>query len=185
MPPAEAGATLSGSTRARPNMLLVTALVLLVARVATGIYEERHPPVMPDLVRWQPIAGSEATAHEQRRALLYDFTADWCPPCQVMQREVFADPEIAREIERGFLPVRVLDRTREEGHNTPAVDSLLKRYRVNSFPTLVVVPHGGGDPVVMVGYEGKSATVQRLRAAMVQSLMPPGMRPPAPGARGR
>ena len=185
MPPAEVAATLSGSTRARPTLLLIAAVVLLIARVATGIYEERHPPAMADLVRWQPIAGSEATAREQRRAILYDFTADWCVPCQVMQREVFADPEIAREIERGFLPVRVLDRTREEGRNVPAVDSLIRRYRVNSFPTLVVVPHGGGDPLVIVGYEGKSATVQRLRAAMVQSFMPPGMRPPTPGARRR
>jgi thiol:disulfide interchange protein len=185
MPPAEGGATLAGSTRARPTLLLIAGLALLIARVAAGIYEERHPPAMADLVHWRPIEGSEATAREQRRAMLYDFTADWCVPCQVMQREVFADPVIARELERGFLPVRVLDRTREEGSNTPAVDSLLRRFRVNSFPTLVVVPHGGGDPVVIVGYEGKSATIQRLRAAQVQSFMPPGMRPPATGTRGR
>lgn len=169
MPPAEA---LSGSTRARPTLLLIVALALLVARVVVGIYQEKHPPAMADLVHWRPIEGSEATAREQHRALLYDFTADWCVPCQVMQREVFADPVIAREIERGFLPVRVLDRTREEGSNTPAVDSLLRRFRVNSFPTLVVVPPGGGDPVVMVGYEGRAATIQRLRAAQVQAPTP-------------
>jgi len=185
MPPAEVGPTLKGATRARPNLLLATALVLLVARVATGIHEERNPPTVPDLVHWRPIAGSEATAREQRRAVLYDFTADWCAPCQVMQREVFADPVAAREIERAFLPVRVLDRMREEGRNAPAVDSLQRRFRVNTFPTLVVVPHGGGDPVVIVGYEGKAATIQRLRAAQMQGLMPPGMRPPSATTRTR
>ena len=56
MPPADPGAALSGSTRARPTVLLVAALLLLAARVAIGVYEERHPATMPDLVRWRPVA---------------------------------------------------------------------------------------------------------------------------------
>ena len=181
MPPVEGGGPLSGSTRARPTALLVAAAVLLIARVATGIYEERHPPGLPDLVSWQPIAGAEARAREAGKPVLYDFTAEWCVPCQVMQREVFGDPVVAREIDLAFVPVRVLDRMREEGRNDPAVDALQRRFRVSSFPTLVVVPHGGGDPVVMVGYQGKGSLIQRLRAARVEGMLPPGMRPP----RGR
>jgi len=159
-------------------VLLVAALALLVIRVAVGIYEEGHPTSVPDLVRWQPIEGAEAASREQKRPVLYDFTAEWCLPCRAMQREVFGDPESAQEIERVFLPVRVLDRMREEGGNAPEVDSLQRRFRVSSFPTLVVVPHGGGDPVVIVGYQGKQSTIQRLRAAQMEGLLPRAMRPP-------
>ena len=184
MPPAEP-APPAGSTRARPAALLVAAALLLVARVVVGLYEERHPPSMPDLVGWQPIEGAEARARAERRAVLYDFTADWCPPCQAMQREVFGDPQSAREIEHVFVPVRVLDRQREEGRNSAIVDSLQRRFRVGAFPTLVVVLPGGGDPVVMAGYEGAHATMQGLRAAQVRGMLPPAMRAPPGTVRGR
>jgi len=65
------------------------------------------------------------------------------------------------------------------------VDSLQRRFRVSSFPTLVVVPNGGGDPVVIVGYEGKGSMMQRLRAALVQGILPPMLQPPPRAVRTR
>lgn len=179
MPAVEPGRALAGSTRARPTVLLAAAAVLLIARIAIGIGEGRLPATMPDMVRWQPIEGAEAAAHAQGKPVLYDFTADWCAPCLVMQREVFADPAEAAEIERLFVPVRVLDRQREEGRNPAAVDSLQRRYGVSSFPTLVVVPPAGGEPVNLVGYPGPTQLMGRLRAARMQALLPAALRPPA------
>jgi len=172
----------AGSTRARPTWLLIAAAALFVARVGTGLYEERHPPSTPDLVSWQPIEGAEERALKEHRAVLYDFTAEWCPPCRLMQQEVFSDAEAAREIDRMYVAVRVLDRTREEGHNPALVDSLQRRFKIDSFPTLVIVPGNGGAPIVTSGYEGKAQTVQRLRTAAVQGILPfPPMTPPGSG----
>ena len=179
MPPGDPGAGPGGSTRRRPDLLLVAAAVLLVARVALGVTEQRHAPRIADVVAWRPVAGAEAEAAVQRKPVLYDFTADWCAPCHEMQRELFADPEVARELEHTFVPVRVLDRAREEGRNTALVDSLERRFRVTAFPTLVVVPHDGGDPIVIEGYPGRGRTLQRLREARAR-LSPPGM-PIGPG----
>jgi thiol:disulfide interchange protein len=150
--------------------LLVAALLLLVARVATGLYEERHPARVPDLVRWRPIEDATAEARQARKPLLYDFTADWCVPCQAMQREVFADRASAERIERMFVPVRLLDRRREEGRNPAAVDSLQARYDITSFPTLVVAWPDSGRPVVLAGYRGQTNTMQQLTESRMQRL---------------
>lgn len=181
MPPTDAPRVqLAGSTRARPTALLAAALVLLVARVGTGLYEERHPPETPDLVRWRPVAGAEAEARRLAKPLLYDFTADWCTPCQAMRREVFADRNAAEQINRLFVPVQVLDRKREEGRNPAVVDSLQRRFRVDGFPTLVVVSPAGGDSVVLAGYPGKIPTLRRLTQAQARMTLP-ARRPGAPG----
>ncbi|HKQ56704.1 MAG TPA: thioredoxin family protein [Candidatus Eisenbacteria bacterium] len=174
MPPAEPAAV-AGSTRRRPNLLLVAAALLLVARVVVGFYEERHPPSVEERVSWHPIEGAVEAAASEGKPLLYDFTAEWCAPCQAMRRELFADPVAAAEIGQMFVTVRVVDRAREEGRNPPAVDSLERQFRINSFPTLVVVRPEGGDPIVMTGYRGRGPALQRLRAAQMQLRLPPGM----------
>lgn len=171
MPPDD-GAPRGGSTRLLPRWLLIVAAALLVARIGTGIYEERHPPAAADLVHWRTIEAGLVEARQQAKPLLYDFTADWCPPCRAMQREVFADPQSAESIERLFVPVRVLDRMREEGRNASAVDSLQRAYKIDSFPTLVVTsPDTGHAPAIFPGYGGRTGTIQNITQAAAKLQM--------------
>jgi len=180
MPPASEP-RLAGSSRATPPLLLGIAMVLLILRVAAGIHESRHPSGSVDLVEWRPAEDAGARARSLGRPILYDFTADWCSPCQVMAREVFADRQAARAISTQFVPVRVLDRTHEEGRNPPDVAALQARYHVQAFPTLVIASPDGGDPIVIEGYPGRGALLQQLTRAGVKTrtnlrLGPQGMK---------
>jgi thiol:disulfide interchange protein len=132
--------------------VLATAFVVMRSG-GTLIGHSSSPPT--DHVRWRPIASAEALARESQRPILYDFTADWCPPCQLMKREMFSDAATANNINLEFIPVQVLDRQREDGQNPPEVAALQERFNIGAFPTLVIVAPDGGKPVVLEGYEGR------------------------------
>ena len=161
------------SPRRDPALLLIVAAVLLVLRVVFVLRET--PPQAtpgagelsgPDTVHWRALPEGLAETRASGRPILYDFTADWCPPCRRMQREVFSDPRAAAALESRFVPVRVLDRQREEGRNAAWVDSLQSRYRVSSFPTLVVTgPGGAGEARRVEGFVGRDATLFQIGAA--------------------
>lgn len=163
------------STRSLPRLLLVLAAVLLVARVATG-FTERHPtPSSAERVSWVPAAAAEAQSRATGTPLLYEFSAEWCGPCQRMQREVFSDAEAAEAINRSYVPVRLVDRQREEGRNPPDVAALQERYRIEAFPTLVIVPTDGSPPTVIEGYPGKAALTRQLQETAARLRLSHGL----------
>jgi thiol:disulfide interchange protein len=161
----------AGSTRRSPSALLALALLLLALRVILGLHEARQetpaasqgPEAEP--MEWRSLEAGVAEARAMGKPILYDFTADWCPPCRLMERQLFADPEVAADLNSRFVPVRVRDRMREEGRNQPWVDSLQRRFQVSAFPTLVAESLEGGEPTRIEGYLGRAGTLRQLRAA--------------------
>jgi thiol:disulfide interchange protein len=165
MPPADAAPPANGthrSTRAVPRALLIAAAVLLGARVGAALWERAHPPVAQDLVHWRPILGAESEAKSAGRPVLYDFSAEWCGPCKLMETEVFRHEASARRLNDLVVAVHVVDRAREEGRNAPDVDALQKRFKVEAFPTLVLYEPRTGRHESVVGYPGRDELIRDL-----------------------
>lgn len=183
MPPAEPS-RLSGSSRPLPRALLLVTAALLAARVATGVWEARHAPTDLDLVAWVGIADAEAESRLSHKPILYDFSAAWCGPCRMMTHEIFADPRAARQIGRLFVPVRVVDRKTEDGHNPSEVERLQNSYAVTGFPTLVVVWPDGGRIETLSGYRGRGATISwMVQMATFGRVRSPGALPDSSARR--
>lgn len=174
MPAADPMPARHGPTRPFPRALLLLAAALLVARIGAAVWEARRAPdagagapaaAHDDRVRWVPAELAVPVSQATGRPVLYDFTADWCPPCRLMQRELFENPAHAASLEALVVPVRVLDRMREEGRNAPVVDSLQRAFGVEAFPTLVVTRPGSGRFEKLEGFRGAAATLDWVASA--------------------
>ncbi|HWS73480.1 MAG TPA: thioredoxin family protein [Thermoanaerobaculia bacterium] len=149
------------SQRALPLWLFIAAAVLLAARIALTLLAPapvEQPKGEGDLVQWVPLERASMST----KPVLYDFTAAWCGPCRRLEAEVYADPELAAQINARFTPVKVVDRRREDGANTAQVDALQTRFEVRAFPTVVIVDGRGGPPAKMEGFGGPAAFAQLL-----------------------
>jgi thiol:disulfide interchange protein len=169
------------SARALPAVLLIALALLLLARLGTSLWEAKHPPRVYDRVSWLAPAAAIDASRQHRRPILYEFSAEWCGPCKILEREVFSDRDRAAAINSMFVPAKVVDRQREEGANPALVDSLEKHYRIEGFPTLLAVTPEGEEVGRIVGYAGRKATADSLQTFFQRALRRrPGMTPGMP-----
>ena len=129
------------SQSALSPILLWVLLAAAMLRVVTGVME-RAGREGPGLIEWQTRTGATADAAKAGKPLLYDFTAAWCSPCKQLD-EAWADPEVARKVNASFVPVRIMDRMREDGRNPEDIVELQRRYEVSVFPTIVIAAPDG------------------------------------------
>ncbi len=156
-----------GDQRTVPIVLIVVALALVGARIASTLMQPPTPPQGEAvLVRWVGIDEAVQLARVSGKPLLLNFTADWCEPCHALDAEVFANPQIAAEINMRFIAVRVVDRKREEGQNVPVVDSLQSRYAVQGFPTLVFAEPDLTERARMEGFSGRAEFERVMESAL-------------------
>jgi thiol:disulfide interchange protein len=140
------------SQRWIPLWLPIVAAALIVARIISSHWDVKSKI---DLVRWVPARNAESLAAAMHKPIFYEFSADWCMPCHMLEDDVFHDQRLARMINDRFVPVRLIDTRRERGSNPPDVARLQQRFRVNGFPTVVVV-RAGAEPQKIFGYPGRA-----------------------------
>jgi len=134
-----------GATDGRKGTVALGALVDGPAEAAPEVLNHSHDA---------EAAFAEAAASGKR--VLLDFSAVWCPPCQVLAAEILHDPE-----EAGVLADFVVV---ELDADDPSSFALKSRYAVGGYPTVVVAEADGTLVDRMVGYPGEEGTREWLAA---------------------
>ncbi len=160
---AVAAVTPQSQSRLSPVLLWVLLAAVLL-RLVTAVMDRAPKEGGTGLVQWQPREQAAALARAGGKIVLYDFTAAWCGPCKMLDRE-WNDAAIADTVNASFVPARVVDREREDGQNPAEVAELQRKYEVAGFPTLVAAAPDGRLIAKIEGYPGRDRLVQFLEGS--------------------
>jgi thiol:disulfide interchange protein len=100
-----------------------------------------------ELMPWDQsgdFASALARAAKSKKLVFIDFYATWCGPCKMMDRTVYSDSSVA-QVAAAFVN-RKVDAENGEGI------ALAQRYRIEAYPTLVVVDPTGAEVARETGY---------------------------------
>ncbi len=84
-----------------------------------------------------------AEAKEKKKSVLLEFTgSDWCPPCIMMEKKVFSQPDFVKKASENFVLV-MLDFPKSGA--SKANEAHATKYKIDSFPTVVILNSDGKE----------------------------------------
>lgn len=119
--------------------LLWTGLVVIMVAVQwpmlKGLYYRAAGAPPQTSIQWRTdLPSALLEAERTGKAVLVDFTADWCPPCIVMKHDVWPDDGVEEAVAQSYVPVLI-----DVDNDSTAVE----RYGVGGIPTVLVLDAAG------------------------------------------
>jgi thioredoxin-related protein len=162
------------------RQLLTVCLAVSISCVACGRTDSASPvsPVPPgEKLSWLTnFEAAQAQAQAGRKKLLINFTgSDWCPPCLMLEKEVFKQPEFAEYAAKNLVLLMVdFPRIKMQSLEEQAANrKLAERYGIYGFPTIVILDSDGKE-LGKLGYRPGGpkpfiAGIEKLRGADMTS----------------
>jgi thiol:disulfide interchange protein DsbD len=91
--------------------------------------------------QWKPYSKQAVEdSMAQRKPIVIDFFAQWCPICHELDREVFSQPEIQAKLSKvTALRVDITDQ------DDPQVQKIAQEYGIEGLPTIVFLDSNGQE----------------------------------------
>ncbi len=99
---------------------------------------------------------AQQQADQTGKPIVLFFTGNWCVPCKIMKRQVWADDHVMKTVNSDFVPVSI-------DVDDPNNASLLVRYNVGGTPITIVTDPNGKALRWRVGGIGKSDFLKLLQ----------------------
>jgi thiol:disulfide interchange protein len=136
--------------------ILLCGVLLVQSSLLRGWGYKSGGTVVEGGITWQTsysaaLAESQATG----KPVLIDFTASWCPPCQMMKRDVWPDPQVAQLVSNSYMPLLA-------DVDEADIQDVARRYGVNPIPT-VIITDGQGAVLRQEGFLTRDGMLEFLR----------------------
>lgn len=133
-------------------------LTFLVASLAYAWYSFYVPS---NDIEWVSITSTKELANNSGKKTLIFFTGEWCVPCRIMKREVFANKEVTKIVNSQVIPVMIdIDNANAE--------EIVKHFKVGATPTTIVLDSKGKVLNYAVGRIGKKKFIEMLRPTEIK-----------------
>jgi len=104
---------------------------------------------------------------KNEKPILLEFYADWCIPCIEMEKTVFKDPAVIKELKNNFYFVRLNTEKEEqlfcEGETLPILDCL-ELWEIPGIPAFALLDKNGSLKHITTGTFEKKTFLNFLKA---------------------
>lgn len=108
-----------------------------------------------DITWTNDIESAQKLANNSNKNIMVFFTAEWCSPCRIMKRQVFADNEVMKAIDAKVVPVEI-------NIDNQNAEALVKQYNIGATPTTIFIDPQGKVIDYAVGKVEKSKFLEML-----------------------
>ena len=118
-------------------------------------------------LEWQTdLPKAQTQAKTEKKLVMLDFTgSDWCGWCIKLNKEVFSQPAFAEYAKKNVVAVEVdfPNKKKLSSAQKQANDALAKKYKINGYPTIIVLD-SDGKKIGELGYQpgGPTAFIAAL-----------------------
>ena len=106
-------------------------------------------------IKWSPVSHQESLINNSDKYSLVFFTAEWCSPCRIMKREVFADKKVEEIVNSKFRAILI-------DVDNPETKEIVNKYKAYATPTTIFINPEGKVIDYAVGKVGKIKFLEML-----------------------
>ncbi len=140
----------------KTTLIIMTTAFVALCLFMNGCGESAGPE--SSKIQWvHSVSEGLTLAKEGGKPVLIDFYADWCGPCQQMDKDTFPDKRVIEELAR-FVAIKA-DLTRR----TSSGQEDAKEYNVQAIPTYVFIDTTGKQ-TIEIGYRSPAEFLRILKS---------------------